>query len=119
LVGIEAMNVFGEAAYLDFALLAGHHNLDAARFDNLLMQRKTVVLSYEDPAISGVSAAKPIIDSSSSAEKDRIELLITCTESEIDFDKLMSAPFHHQYYAAICCACADCRSRRYGVTKPI
>jgi polyketide biosynthesis 3-hydroxy-3-methylglutaryl-CoA synthase-like enzyme PksG len=43
----------------------------------------------------GVNAAKPIVDALSPAEKDRIELLITCTESGIDFGKSMSTYIHH------------------------
>ncbi len=94
-VGIEAMNVFGGTAYLDVMQLAKHRNLDTTRFDNLLMKEKAVALPYEDPVTYGINAAKPIIDSLSEAEKDRIELLITCTESGIDFGKSMSTYIHH------------------------
>lgn len=93
--GIEAMNVFGGTACLEVADLARHRNLDMARFENLLMKQKTVALPYEDAVTFGVSAAKPIIDSLSPAEKDRIELLITCTESAVDFGKSMSTYIHH------------------------
>jgi polyketide biosynthesis 3-hydroxy-3-methylglutaryl-CoA synthase-like enzyme PksG len=95
-VGIEAMNFFGGTAYLDVLELAGHRQLDTVRFDNLLMKEKTVALPYEDPVSFGVNAAKPIIDLLSEAEKDRIELLITCTESGIDFGKSIST-YIHQY----------------------
>ena len=95
LVGIEAMNVFGGSAYLDVKELAIHRNLDTARFENLLMKEKAVALPYEDPVSFGVNAAKPIIDSLSEAEKDRIELLITCTESGIDFGKSIGTYIHH------------------------
>lgn len=94
-VGIESMNVFGGAAYLDVMKLAKHRQLDLARFDNLLMKEKTVPLPYEDPVSYGVNAAKPIIESMNDAEKDRIELLITCTESGIDFGKSISTYIHH------------------------
>jgi polyketide biosynthesis 3-hydroxy-3-methylglutaryl-CoA synthase-like enzyme PksG len=94
-VGIEAMNVFGGTTYLDVTELAKHRGLDMARFENLLMKEKTVALPYEDPVSFAVNAAKPVIDSLSQAEKDRIELLITCTESGIDFGKSMSTYIHH------------------------
>lgn len=94
-VGIEAMNVFGGTAYLDVMELARYRDLDSTRFKNLLMNEKTVALPYEDPVSFGVNAAKPIIDSLSAEEKDRIELLITCTESGIDFGKSMSTYIHH------------------------
>jgi polyketide biosynthesis 3-hydroxy-3-methylglutaryl-CoA synthase-like enzyme PksG len=86
-VGIEAMNVFGGSVYLDVMQLAKHRRLDTTRFENLLMKEKAVALPYEDPVTNGVNAAKPLLDSLSEAEKDRIELLITCTESGIDFGK--------------------------------
>ncbi|MEC2110534.1 polyketide biosynthesis 3-hydroxy-3-methylglutaryl-ACP synthase PksG [Bacillus stercoris] len=92
--GIEAMNVFGGTAYLDVMELAKYRRLDTARFENLLMKEKAVALPYEDPVTFGVNAAKPIIDALSEAEKDRIELLITCSESGIDFGKSLSTYIH-------------------------
>lgn len=93
-VGIEAMNIFAGSAYLNVNELAKYRQLDMQRFENLLMVEKTVALHYEDPISFGVNAAKPIIDSLSSSEKDRIEMLITCTESAFDFGKSMSTYFH-------------------------
>ncbi|AJE53311.1 hydroxymethylglutaryl-CoA synthase family protein [Paenibacillus polymyxa] len=95
LVGIEAMNVFGGSAYLDVMQLAQHRQLDPARFENLLMKEKAVALPYEDPVTFGVNAAKPLVDALSEAEKNRIEMLITCTESGIDFGKSISTYIHH------------------------
>lgn len=92
--GIEAMNVFGGTAYLDVMELAKYRHLDTARFENLLMEEKAVALPYEDPVTFGVNAAKPIIDALSEAEKERIELLITCSESGIDFGKSLSTYIH-------------------------
>ncbi len=94
-VGIEAMNVFGGTAYLDVSELARHRQLDTARFENLLMKEKAVALPFEDPVTCGVNAAKPVVDALSEAEKDRIELLIACTESGIDFGKSLSTYMHH------------------------
>ncbi|HHI92456.1 MAG TPA: hydroxymethylglutaryl-CoA synthase family protein [Gammaproteobacteria bacterium] len=94
LVGIEMLNIFGGSAYLDVDQLASHRGLDKTRFDNLLMKEKSVALPYEDPVSLGVNAAKPIIDALSDSEKDRIEMLITCTESSFDFGKSMSSYMH-------------------------
>jgi polyketide biosynthesis 3-hydroxy-3-methylglutaryl-CoA synthase-like enzyme PksG len=93
-VGIEAMNVFAGTACLDVAKLAEHRKLDMTRFANLLMKQKTVALPYEDPITFGVNAAKPIVNGLSDEEKQRIELVITCTESAFDFGKSMSTYFH-------------------------
>jgi polyketide biosynthesis 3-hydroxy-3-methylglutaryl-CoA synthase-like enzyme PksG len=89
------MNVFGGAAYLDVEELARYRKLDSTRFKNLLMKEKTVALPYEDPVTFGVNAARPLIDTLSPADKDSIELLITCTESGIDFGKSISTYIHH------------------------
>jgi len=93
--GIEALNVFAGSAFLDLATLAAHRGLERNRFDNLLMTQKTVALPCEDPVTYAVNAARPLIDALSSQEKDRIELLITCTESGIDFSKSISSYVHH------------------------
>ncbi len=93
-VGIEAMNFFGGSVYLDVMELAKYRKLDMARFENLLMKEKSVALPYEDPITCGVNAAKPIVDALSEAEKDRIEMVITSTESAFDFGKSMSTYFH-------------------------
>jgi polyketide biosynthesis 3-hydroxy-3-methylglutaryl-CoA synthase-like enzyme PksG len=93
-VGLEAINVFGGSAYLDVMELAAHRRLDIARFENLLMKEKSVALPYEDPVTFAVNAAMPIVDRLSEAERDRIELLITCTESGIDFGKSLSTYVH-------------------------
>lgn len=89
-VGIEALNVYGGAAKLNVRMLAEARQLDTTRFDNLLMKEKTVAMPYEDPISYAVNAAKPIIDSLSDREKQRIEMLITCSESGVDFGKSMS-----------------------------
>lgn len=93
-VGIEAMNAFTGTAFLNVSKLAEHRKLDVARFENLLMKEKSVPLPYEDPITFGINAAKPIIDELSEAERNRIELVITCTESAFDFGKSMSTYFH-------------------------
>lgn len=94
LVGIEAMNAFAGCAYLDVQKLAEHRKLEPTRFTNLLMKQKSVALPYEDPITFGVNAAKPLIDALTPEEKDRIEMVITCTESAFDFGKSMSTYFH-------------------------
>lgn len=94
-VGIEAMNLYAGIAYLDVLQLAEYRQLDTTRFANLLMKEKTVALPYEDPVSYAINAAKPIVDTLSAAEKDRIELLVVCSESGIDFGKSMSSYVHH------------------------
>lgn len=93
--GIEAINFYGGSAVVDVNKLAKHRDLDVSRFENLLMKEKSISLPYEDPISFAVNAARPIIDSLSEAERERIELVVTCTESGIDFGKSMSTYIHH------------------------
>ncbi|WP_275040907.1 hydroxymethylglutaryl-CoA synthase family protein [Nocardiopsis halotolerans] len=93
-VGIEAMNVFGGSAVLDVMGLARHRGLDLPRMENLLMREKAVALPFEDPVTFGANAAKPLLDRLDPEERDRVELLITCTESGIDFSKSVSTYLH-------------------------
>lgn len=93
-VGIEAMNVFAGSAYVDVRKLAQHRRLQQARFENLLMHTKSVALPYEDPVTFGVNAAAPLVRALSAAERERIELVITCSESGFDFSKALSCYCH-------------------------
>lgn len=93
--GIEAINVFGGSAYVDVEELAAYRGLDRTRFANLLMKQKAVALPHEDPVTCAVNAAKPIVAALAPSERERIELLITCTESGIDFGKSLSTYVHH------------------------
>ena len=93
-LGIEAMNFFGGCVALDLSTLAEHRQLDMKRFENLLVKEKAVALPYEDPVTFAVNASAPLMAALSGEEKDRIELLITCTESGIDFGKSLSTYVH-------------------------
>ena len=94
LAGIEAINAYGGSAYVDVKALAEYRGLDNERFDNLLMREKAVALPYEDPVSFAVNAARPIIDALTPEERDSIDMLITCTESGIDFGKSISTYVH-------------------------
>jgi len=88
------MNAFAGSAYVDVEKLARHRKLDVTRFANLLMKEKTVALPYEDPITFAVNAARPLIAAMTPDERDRIEMVITCTESSFDFGKSMSTYCH-------------------------
>lgn len=94
MAGIEALNCYAGSAWLDVRELAEARGLDMRRFDNLMMVEKTVPMPFEDPVSLAVNAAKPIVDELSEQEKQRIEMLITCTESGIDFGKSLSTYVH-------------------------
>lgn len=114
--GIEAMNVFGGTVSLDVLRLASHRGLGGERFANLMMQEKTVALPCEDPVTFGVNAAKPIVDALTEEEKSRIELLITCTESGIDFGKSISTYLHHYLGLSRNCRLFELKNACYSGT---
>ncbi|GGS55007.1 hydroxymethylglutaryl-CoA synthase family protein [Streptomyces cinerochromogenes] len=115
-VGIEAMNVFGGSAVLDVAQLARRRGLDPQRLDNLLMREKTVALPFEDPVTFGANAARPLLDRMSPQDRDRIELLITCTESGIDFSKSVSTYLHDQLGLSRNCRMFELKQACYAGT---
>jgi polyketide biosynthesis 3-hydroxy-3-methylglutaryl-CoA synthase-like enzyme PksG len=93
-VGIEAINFYGGTAFLDVRTLFEARGLDLRRFENLMIHRKSVALPCEDPVSFGVNAAKPLLDQLSEQDKNRIELLVTATESGLDFGKSLSTYLH-------------------------
>lgn len=93
-VGIEALNLFGGTACLDVLDLCDHRGLDLPRFENLMMREKAVALPFEDPVTFAVNAAKPVVDALMPDEKARIEMVIVCSESGIDFGKSLSTWVH-------------------------
>jgi polyketide biosynthesis 3-hydroxy-3-methylglutaryl-CoA synthase-like enzyme PksG len=114
--GIEAMNVFGGSAHLNVEQLARHRRLDTTRFENLLMKEKTVALPFEDPVTFAVNAASRLVDELSAKEKERIELLITCSESGIDFGKSISTYVHHYLQLNRNCRLFEIKQACYAAT---
>lgn len=92
--GIEALNFYGGSAYIDVRELCEYRGLDMPRFENLLMREKAVALPFEDPVSFAVNAARPLVEQLSAAERERIEMVVTCTESGIDFGKSLSTYVH-------------------------
>ncbi len=93
-IGIEAINFFAGRTYMDVLSIFKNRNLELDRFQNLLMEKKSVSLPCEDPVTYAVNAAKRITDNMSEADKKSIDLLITCSESGVDFGKSISTYVH-------------------------
>ena len=93
-VGVEALNVYGGSAYIDVEELCAHRGLDIQRFENLMMREKSVAMPCEDPVTFAANAARPLLDRLSQEERERIEMIVTCTESGIDFGKSLSTYVH-------------------------
>ena len=93
-IGIEDISVFAGRAYVDVRELAEWRQLDLQRFNNLMVSEKSVALPSEDPVTFAVNAATPLLDRLDDDARSSIDLLITCTESGIDFGKSLSTYVH-------------------------
>lgn len=93
-VGIEEMNIYSGLACVDVREVAEYRNLDLKRFDNLMIHQKSVALPFEDPITHAVNAAFPITNKMKDEERNKIDLLIVCSESGIDFSKSISTYVH-------------------------
>lgn len=118
-VGIEAIDFYGGRTFLDIRTLFQDRGLDMRRFDNLMLRRKSVALPCEDPISFSVNAAKPMLDRMSPAEKARIELLITATESGLDFGKSLSTYIHHHLGLDRNCRIFEIKQACYGGTAAL
>jgi len=118
-VGIEAINVYAGPAVLDVRSLFEARGLNLERFDNLMMDKKSVGLPCEDPVTNGVNAAKPIIDGLSPEEKNRIEMIIVATESGLDFGKSLSTYIHDYLGLSRNCRSFEIKHACYGGTAAL
>ena len=115
-VGIEAIGAYGGAAFVDVAELAEHRGLDQTRFANLLMREKAIAMPYEDPVSFAVNAAAPLVRSLSEDDRASIELLVTCTESGIDFGKSLSTYLHDLLGLSRTCRLFEVKAACYSGT---
>lgn len=118
-VGIESINAYGGQAYIDVRTLFEARRLDLERFNNLMMLQKSMNLPCEDPVTNAVNAAKPIIDQLSSAERNNIELLITSSESGLDFGKSLSTYIHDYLGLSRRCRLFEIKQACYGGTAAL
>src|SRR5205823_2144591 len=60
-VGIEAINAYVGQACVDVRSLFEHRGLDLSRFENLMMEQRSVNLPCEDAVTNAVNAATPLV----------------------------------------------------------
>lgn len=118
-VGIELINVYAGQTALNIRTLFEARGLDLERFNNLMMLQKSVNLPCEDPVTNAVNAAKPIINQISESERNRIELIITSTESGLDFGKSLSTYIHDYLGLSRCCRLFEVKQACYGGTAAL
>lgn len=118
-VGIENMNLYAGRACLSVRTLFEERGLNLNHFDNLMMKEKSVHLPWEDPITNAVNAAKPIIDALSDEERDKIEMVITSSESGIDFGKSISTYVHDHLGLNRRCRLFEVKQACYGGTAAV
>ncbi len=118
-IGIESINAYCNQASLDIRTLFEARGLDLDRFNNLMMIEKSVNMPCEDPVTNAVNAAKPIIDQLSSEDRNRIELIITATESGLDFGKSLSTYIHDYLNLSRECRLFEVKQACYGGTAAL
>jgi polyketide biosynthesis 3-hydroxy-3-methylglutaryl-CoA synthase-like enzyme PksG len=118
-VGIDRASFYGGRAFLDVYKLAEARRLNRARFDNLLIRRKSLHFPFEDPVSFAVNAAKPLVDSLHANERRSIELLIVASESGIDLGKSISTYVHKYLDLDRRCRLFEVKQACYGGTAAL
>ncbi|MDO6706110.1 hydroxymethylglutaryl-CoA synthase family protein [Photobacterium sp. 1_MG-2023] len=118
-VGIEAINLYAGVTCMDVLTIFKQRDLQIDRFDNLMMNKKSVGLPNEDAVTCGVNAAIKLIRNMSDAEKDRIEMVITSTESGVDFGKSISTYIHDYLNLNNACRVFEVKQACYGGTAAL
>ncbi|WP_059006317.1 hydroxymethylglutaryl-CoA synthase family protein [Streptomyces specialis] len=119
MAGIEAVHAYAGRAALDVRALFTARGLDLSRFDNLMMERKSVNLPCEDPVTNGVNAARPLIDALTPEERARIEAVVVGTESGLDLGKPISTYIHHHLGLGPRCRSFEVKHACYGGTAAL
>jgi polyketide biosynthesis 3-hydroxy-3-methylglutaryl-CoA synthase-like enzyme PksG len=118
-VGIEALNVYCGLAQIPVEVLFAGRGLNQDRIGNLMMQQRSVGLPFEDPITNAVNAAKPIIDALTPEQRDRIEILITSTESGIDYSKSVASYVHEYLGISRRCRFIEAKQACYAATGAV
>ncbi|MGW8956318.1 hydroxymethylglutaryl-CoA synthase family protein [Paenibacillus sp. NPDC055715] len=118
-VGIEKINFYGGSSCINVRDIFSARNLDISRSANLMMDIKSVGLPCEDSVTNGVNAAKPIVDQLSESDKQRIEMVITSSESGVDFGKSLSTYIHDYLGLSRHCRLFEVKQACYGGTAAL
>ncbi|WP_328902108.1 MULTISPECIES: hydroxymethylglutaryl-CoA synthase [unclassified Streptomyces] len=117
--GIEALNVYCGAAHLPVRTLLEGRGLDLSRIGHLMMETRSVSLPCEDPVTHAVNAAKPLVDALSAQDKERIELLITSSESGVDYSKSIASYVHEHLGLSRHCRVIEVKQACYAATAAV
>ncbi|WP_256104202.1 hydroxymethylglutaryl-CoA synthase family protein [Streptomyces sp. ODS05-4] len=114
-IGIEGLNAYCGLAYVPVRDLFEGRGLDPDRVGNLMADHRSVLLPWEDPVTNAVNAAKPLVDALGE-DAARIELLVTSTESGVDFSKSVASYAHRYLGLSPRCRIMEVKAACYGTT---
>ncbi|GAB3555644.1 polyketide biosynthesis 3-hydroxy-3-methylglutaryl-CoA synthase-like enzyme PksG [Actinopolyspora lacussalsi] len=114
--GIAALNVYAGLAQIPVPTLFDGRGLDRERLENLAMRRRSVALPFEDPVTNAVNAATPLLNALSEEERASIELLVTSSESGVDYSKSISSYVHDQLELSNHCRLLEVKQACYAAT---
>lgn len=117
-VGIEAIHFYAGQTSLEVRELFRGRGLSLDRFDNLMMKRKSVGLPCEDPVTHAVNAAKPLVDALGE-DRSSIEMVVTASESGLDFGKSLSTHVHEHLELAPRCRLFEVKQACYAGTAAL
>ncbi|MGQ4335338.1 3-hydroxy-3-methylglutaryl-ACP synthase, partial [Streptomyces hayashii] len=117
--GIEALDVYAGSAAVSARAVFDGRDLDARRFDNVASDRRSVALPFEDPVTHAVNAARPLLDRTAPADRDRIELLVTSSESGIDYSKSIASYVHEHLGLPPTCRLVEMKQACYAATAAL
>jgi polyketide biosynthesis 3-hydroxy-3-methylglutaryl-CoA synthase-like enzyme PksG len=115
-VGIEAMNAYCGVACVPVQEFFKHRKLDQRRFANLAMEMRSVGLPIEDPITHAVNAAKPVVAALDDEARSSIEVLVTATESGVDYSKSIASYVHEFLDLSRNCRLLEVKSACYATT---
>jgi 3-carboxymethyl-3-hydroxy-acyl-[acp] synthase len=118
-IGIEALNVYCGLAYIPVRAIFEGRGLDLSRLGNLMMEKRSIAFPFEDPVTNAVNAAKPIIDGLDADERDRIEIVITSSESGVDYSKSITSYVHEHLGLSRNCRLIEVKQACYAATAAL
>jgi polyketide biosynthesis 3-hydroxy-3-methylglutaryl-CoA synthase-like enzyme PksG len=118
-IGIEALNVYCGLAYIPVRAVFEGRGLDLGRLGNLMMEKRSIGFPFEDPVTNAVNAAKPIVDGLDANERDRIEIVITSSESGVDYSKSITSYVHEYLGLSRNCRLTEAKQACYAATAAL
>ncbi|MER5704785.1 hydroxymethylglutaryl-CoA synthase [Micromonospora sp. NPDC002296] len=118
-VGVEGLNAYAGVARISTRAMFTERGLNTDRFANLQMEQRSVQLPWEDPVTNAVNAALPLVAALSDDERGRIELLVTSTESGLDYSKSVASYVHEFLGLPRTCRVLEVKQACYGATGAV